>query len=283
MEFLEKLVAFGELTRPKISLLIYLGVLIGGIIGASHLHFDIVFALIFALIASFGVTVGGYALNDYLDRDIDVIAHGHRPLPTGRLTPKQVLWISIIFFSIGITFSIAINWICFWIAISNVLLLFFYEKYFKNQGITGNICIGYLSSSVFLFGGAAVGKIWLVAPLSLLAFLVNVGREVLLDVRDMEGDRKRRNTLPLKIGIDKSVIIGCFFLALTIGVTPIPYFLGIFNWLYLGIIAVGDIILIYVIYATIKDIENIRKTPHIVRIAMAIGILAFLIGRFKII
>jgi geranylgeranylglycerol-phosphate geranylgeranyltransferase len=157
------------------------------------------------------ITAGGNAMNDYFDRSIDSIIHKERPIPSKRLSPSMALVFGIGCFIAGFFLSIFINFLCLSIATINIAMLIIYEKYLKKRGFFGNISISYLVASIFLFGGAAVGNIVATAILAILAFLANMGREIMKDVEDIKGDEMERKTFPMKIVKTQRYFCLCFF------------------------------------------------------------------------
>ena len=110
------------------------------------------------------------ALNDYIDQEIDEYIHPERAIPSGKVSPKSILTFSILIFLFSLFLSFFINIICFGIVVISILLLFIYEKFFKNQGLVGNISVAFLSSMTFVFGGASTGKIYNASILSIMTF-----------------------------------------------------------------------------------------------------------------
>ena len=171
-----------------------------------------------------------------------------------------------------------INILCFGIAILTIFFIILYEKFFKNQGLTGNAVVAFLSATSFIFGGASVGQLYNTFVPSMIAFLLVLGREILMDVRDMDGDKIGRVTLPMKIGRKPAIYIGCIFLAVAISLTPLPTLLGILGVWYILIIIPTDFFLAYAIISSLMDVRNVGKTANMVRMGMAVGLIGFIIG-----
>lgn len=267
--------SFLELTRPALCLMGLVSVFIGGVIsGFEYASFNLLLAMIVAIL----VTAGSMAINDYFDWEIDKVIHPERPVPSGRLSPKEALWFAILSLFIALIFSFVINILCFGIILLSVGFIIFYEKFLKNQGLAGNMIVAFLSSLPFTFGGASVGQPYNAMILSLIAFFLVLGREILMDVRDMEGDRLSRVTLPMKIGEKHAIYLGCIFLIATIALTPLPIFFGILKMWYAVIIIPADFLIAYAMLLSLKNIQNTAITPNIVRVAMAVGLVGFIAG-----
>lgn len=90
-----------DLTKPRLSSLVMVTVLVGSIIAPDHINF---FQALFALFLISMVVVGSAALNCYIERDIDakMIRTKDRPLPSKRMDPKTALAFGIILLAVSI-------------------------------------------------------------------------------------------------------------------------------------------------------------------------------------
>lgn len=270
-----KSLALVESMRPISSILGLAGAYIGGIVaGAPYFSFP----LLLATAVVFLIGGGSMAFNDYFDKDIDKISHPLRPIPSKRLTAKEELYFSILLFGLAVVISAFINWICLGIVLFSISFLYGYEVYFKNYGLAGNVAVAFLSAMSFTFGGAAVGKPFSSVVLSLIVFFMFTGRETLKDVQDVKGDVLTRNTLPMRIGERNAAIVGSVFLAFSIILSPLPFFLGQLKIYYLIFISIVDLICVYAIKETLKDLANTERSVGLIRTAAVIGVLAIIVG-----
>lgn len=124
----EKLTAFLDLTKPRITVLVVLSSLAGFALGSPHsinwlqfLHTAVGVALLSSGIA---------ALNQYLERDLDALMQRtqHRPLPTRKLTPSSALAFGVIISAVaGVYLAYTLNPLtAFWgfAAFSSYLFLY---------------------------------------------------------------------------------------------------------------------------------------------------------------
>ena len=168
--------------------------------------------LIVALLLFLAVTAicgAGNAVNDCFDADIDRINRPDRPIPAGKATVPGTIVLTVVLFTAGFLFSLPILPWCPALAAVNILLLIMYSTSFKRMPVLGNICVAYLTGSVFLFGGMAVGEqsFLITAPLFLVTFFGTLAREIIKDAEDMEGDRKAgAYTLPMLVGVRASSV-----------------------------------------------------------------------------
>ncbi|OKY77589.1 MAG: 4-hydroxybenzoate polyprenyltransferase family prenyltransferase UbiA [Candidatus Methanohalarchaeum thermophilum] len=236
--------------------------------------------LVLADLTTFLVTGAGNTINDYFDREIDKINSPYRPIPSGEISPKSAYLFSILLFSIGIILSAAINYICLLIVVINSFLLYLYASKFKSIPFFGNLAVGVIVGSTFLFGGASIGKIRTNLILFGLALLATLGREIAKDIEDIKGDQGSVNTIATEYGIENAAKLSIFFTILAISLSPLPYLLGIFGIYFLITVAIADLIFLYssTNLLTSINIEGAKKYQKLSKIAMFFALIAFIVG-----
>jgi 4-hydroxybenzoate polyprenyltransferase and related prenyltransferases len=217
---------------------------------------------------------GGNALNDYIDRDIDVVSHPERPVPSGRMKAEHALYAGCAMLLVSVLMSIV-----FWDALSIAIviiacvLMFAYELALKQRGLAGNVTIAVQTGMIFLLGGAIVDNISGVYVLAGMAMLVNIGREITKDIEDMEGDIGR-STLPMKIGKRKAGIVAAIFFIAGPVLSIWPIIDGMFSSLYLTVI-IPDAMFIYASYILF---DNPHRAQKVAKFAMLVALGAFILG-----
>jgi len=270
-----KLRAYIESLRLFTSLLVPAVVFIGGLVAGAPFFSE---SLLLAMTSFFLLGAGSMPFNDYLDREIDAISHPLRPIPSKRVKPNELLFLSLILFASGIIISLFVNLICFGIAIFTLIFIYLYEVYFKNKGFAGNILVAFLSSMSFTYGSSAIGYPLASVFLSIIAFLLFTGREILKDVEDVKGDEGIRQTLPMQVGEKNATFLGSLFIFAGGFFTPLPYLLGQLGLGYFIAIIFVDILGFYAVVKAIQDIKHTTKTVSLLRLASGLGIFAFFIG-----
>jgi len=265
------------LIRPLNAVMAGVGVLIGGIVavGGDIIDQSIALRVILAYFAAFFATGAGNALNDIVDAETDKVNHPERPIPSGKLSRSQVMKMVVLGYSLTFIFAVFINYLNFIIAFVNISLMIGYEFRLKKMGFIGNLTISYLTGSVFLFGGAATlekdGLIDMVTSnefgvtliLAFLAFLSSVGREIIKDIQDMEGDTDRL-TLPMKIGVKKAGILSGVMIMAAVGLSWLPFYFEILGNVYLAIVIIADAILSMLFSLSLKIRDgprSLQKSP----------------------
>ena len=261
--------------RPETTPLAMISVYVGGLVAGGGFDSS---SLLLAVAASFFITGASMTFNDYFDWPIDIINHQKRPIPQGIITPKEMLVFSLVFFIIGSMLAFSINILCGLIALISIFLLVVYEVLTKNIGITGNITVAFISAMSFTFGGAAVNNPFSSLIISLLTFVIILGREIIMDIRDTKGDKQTRKTLSVQIGEKKASYIAAVFLILSAILTPLPYLLGILSIYYLILILPVAVLSLFSTLWLIRNIEKAGIIAHIIRGSLAVGLLAFIAG-----
>jgi geranylgeranylglycerol-phosphate geranylgeranyltransferase len=235
------------------------------------------------------VTSAGFALNDYYDKESDAVIKPRRPIPSGALSLKQVIVISLVLFAVGLILSALINQLSFLILLVDSILLVVYSALVKRKsGFAANILVGVLTGTAFLYGEAVTlgTGVWNPAALTFASWSLypiafgTIGGNVLRDILSLEGDSKiGYPTLPQKIGSFNSAKVAAVFFIATGVLAPLPYFLGTFTPFYLPLILVWSVILIYasirLMFAASQG--NVRRYERMVTMSMILLPLALIL------
>ncbi|MFO7619162.1 MAG: UbiA family prenyltransferase [Thermoplasmata archaeon] len=269
-----------QLLRPRNCLMAVLSVVIVALV-ASGLDVSVIplAPVLAASLVVFLFTGAGNALNDYLDRGIDRQNHPERPIPSGRVTPRAAAMLSAVMFGASVLLGMWLSIYCMLIILLNLAIMLAYEFKAKSLGLSGNIMISWLTASLFIFGGFAVLDIFpsILEPvlfMFLLSFFATLGREIAKDIQDMEGDAGRR-TLPMRVGPARAGNAASLAFLVGIGLSPLPFFFGIFGFLYLIAALLADAIFIY---GARMISRNPGRASDAAKAAMLVALAAFLLG-----
>ena len=206
------------------------------------------------------------ALNDILDVEIDKENKPDRPLPSGIISVNHAKMVTsslmlISFVSLILAGYISTNFengfenwapsILIWSMA--IFLLINYESSsnfslkLKDRGLPGNIAISLSVGMVILFGAASVFDFTNSRVISLftIGFTYNLAREIIKDIEDIDGD-KGRNTLAMRIGVEKARLAAWVILLFTMFSLLAPFALEIFPLEHLILITPGLLILFQV-------------------------------------
>lgn len=230
-------------------------------------------------LAVFLFTGAGNALNDVFDRDVDRVNHPERPIPAGEIAAARALDLALVLFVASILASLFVNLAAFALVLVSLVLMVAYEQRFKASGWTGNLLIGWLVGSLFLFAGLCVYRgqarpLEIAASLAVLAGLSTVAREIVKDMEDVAGD-VGRTTLPKTRGLPFAARAAQGVLVLAVALSAIPALAGILRIAYVPVVAGADAIFLY---AAVVAERSAARSERAMKIAMAVALVAFLAG-----
>ncbi len=268
-----------ELMRPGNALaagvLTFIGAFVAGGLGDPM-------PATFAVVATILATGGGNAINDYFDREIDAVNRPDRPIPRDAIAAKTALWFSMLLFAIAVVLTLLLPPLAIAIALINLVSLVAYTEIFKGLPGVGNVLVGYLTGSTFLYGGAAVGgDLETVLILFVLAASATIAREIVKDVEDIEGDRAEGlNTLPIAIGERRALAVATVFVVFAALVSPMPYLLETFGSAYLLVLVPTVLGLLVGMYRSFDDPTTGQTW---LKASMFAATLAFAVGRLGVV
>lgn len=268
---------FIEITRPSNSLFSGVAVLIGVLVAGGG--FLDIFKIILVFFVALFACAGGNTINDYFDYEIDKINAPKRVLPRGAMSLKTAYVFSIILFVISCLFAFMVNLLAFSICVVACFLMYLYAMTLKRKPLSGNLLVSFLTSITFIYGGTAVGSYRGVTMLALISFFAMVSRELVKDIEDLDGDvQKGAKTLPAIIGASKTFSLAFFSLLAAAFLLYVPFFTGLYSYIYLGIVTPVVIFVFYILYTILKKNENPGKIQRNIKKAMYLVLLIFLLS-----
>ena len=279
---------FLRLIRAGNAAVSFLGTAVGGLAAAGAgvgLGRSAALALGLAAASTACVTAGGNVLNDILDRETDRQNHPDRPLVTGAISVGTARALAAGLFvasAVVIAPVLASAWLLapLWaLAVASLLL---YEFLAKSRGLIGNLLVAVLTGAVFLYGGAAVGAVTVVAPLAAMALMATLSREIIKDMEDAEGDVDR-DTLPRSYGIPAASLSARLAVAAAIVLSPLPILLGLagsglVEATYLAVVAAADLVFLL---SVLRLPQQLHRAQTLSKGAMTVALVAFLATAFR--
>ncbi len=202
------------------------------------------FLLVFSTVL---IAAAGNIINDYFDVKADKINKPHKVIIGKFIKPRHaIVWhwvLNFIAFSIALYLSIVFR--SFWYVFIHLLsinLLWLYSMRLKRKFLIGNIVISLLTALVPILAGIYLNQVFsdqrdylpaawsehnyfsqdemklvVVCIFASFAFFINLAREIIKDVEDVEGDKLlKAKTLPLILGERKSRIIALLIIVFII-------------------------------------------------------------------
>lgn len=233
--------------------------------------------LLLAAVAA--TTAAGNTINDYYDIDIDSINKPSRPLPFGSLSVRQVLiqyavLVAAVLVLVSRLETTEALWVIVW-----VVLLHLYSARLKRVYLAGNILVSVLSASGFLLGALAGGRISAGLVPAAFTFLFILGREMVKDSDDMEGDRTcGAATIPIVSGKRAALAAAAVIFAILSATFPLPYLLGLYDrsYIFIMIFSVIPILAVSIVLTTLE--KRLGLVSSLLKSGMFLGMLAFYFG-----
>lgn len=247
----------------------------------SDLHF------VLLVLATLSLTIFGYLINDYFDFDLDL--KSDRKVKSG-LVRQSLLRYSILFAIVGFILSLLVAIQAellhlLWIFPIAVGLLYLYSKSLKAQGLSGNILVASFTAGVIYVVLLSEHHIdfedhhfiqSIVFSFIVFSFLINLYREIIKDVEDMEEDKAfGLQTLPIKIGPARSSLVA-FFIGLVLVI--LMFLFGLFltdnmvqKGYVFGVLVLSMAYLLYLNHHAAKA-EDYHRLSQLVKAVMLFGL-----------
>jgi geranylgeranylglycerol-phosphate geranylgeranyltransferase len=180
-----KLSPFLKILRIPNLLMLGLSVVLG--FWLSHNPLGLV-SLFLLIIASMSCAGFGNVVNDIADIKTDKISHPDRPLGRGEISYRQAVTFAVFLGLASIGCSFAVSMAHGTGVVVPLAMLVLYAAFLKGTPLAGNILVSILVAYGIIFGGlTSEGSYRLFIP-ALLAFLLNLPREIVKDIQDQPGD-----------------------------------------------------------------------------------------------
>lgn len=268
--------AYLEILRPGNAIMAVIAIFLIMIITGNF-----TLSALLAAVVVFVVTGAGNSINDYFDHRIDAINKPNRPIPSGRISRRNAGIYSFSLFVMGIIIAFFISFLLGLIAFLSSLLMIYYAYDLKKRAIIGNFSISFLTGLCFVFGGIAADGILISIYLGFYAFLMTMAREIVKDMEDVDGDKSEgATTLPIIYGMKTASIIAASFMLIASSTSPLLYFIGVFNIIYLIVLSVAIVVFCIGAVSILKDrsIANSGKVSKRIKMGMGIIFIAFALG-----
>ena len=251
------------------------------------------------------IAAGGNIINDYFDIKADRVNKPDRQIIGIHLKRRVAIvshWIlNFIAFGIGVYLTwVMSSFLYLFIHLFSINVLWFYSMKGKRLFLSGNILIAALTAIVPILVGLYFHQVlenvtpqldqfsfslnsdihyiyYLTIGLGIFAFILNLAREIVKDMEDIEGDKKLpAKTLPIVIGLQKSKLVSAFILS---GVSTCTLYI----WLTTSnltimevlpvIISLSIVVISIVLVLNSKNKKDFRRINGLIKMAMAFGLL----------
>ena len=238
---------------------------------------------IFGFWSVFFVSASILVLNDFFDVETDMVNSPTRPIPSKLVTKSEALLFSLLLLFSGLALGCLIGVTAFVVTVLLTAIGFLYNRFFKKNGLPGNLLVSVSVGTTFIYGGISAGLpfhklVWLFAA---IAALVDLGEEIAADAMDIEGDILiDSNSLAIRYGKRTALTISSGIFGVVILLTALPFILDWLPALYLLPIIVMDAAIAYSTIRLLRsrDQEG-RKFIRWIYLGSTLGLLVFIVMR----
>lgn len=302
-----KLIRWPNLIVISLTMLVVRYAIIASFLKLHHLSFQLSnLNFIFLVLATVLVAAGGYVINDYFDRRIDMENKPTKVIVGTQIERRRVMGLHNILTAMGLMVGFYVSYAIdrssfalIFIIISGAL--WFYSTLYKRQLLVGNILIALLTAAVpllvLLYDGAELFRsnilvfqmypavysdmqymIYAVVLFAGFAFFTTLTREIIKDIEDMEGDSScQRNTVPIAWGILTSKIIISILLIITILAIAFIYYIflqgDMISLWYILLLLVAPIISLLVLLWIARSPKQFHFCSQFLKLIMIFGLL----------
>ena len=244
-----------ELTKPRIVSLLVFTSLTATYVAQQSLKYP--FSILEWLITGVAITAGSAGCNVltcYIDRDIDAIMHRtrHRPIPSGRITPKNALRFGLLLVAISLLLALTFNILSFtWMALGIVDNVIVYSLVLKRRSPLNILLGGFSGGLPVLFGWSAVtpgpiGSFSLVSVLMAGLVFLWIPIHIWFLAVSSKADYARANIpmLPAVVGTVTALRLITLFSLVFIPFSLAVYYLGNFGLVYGLTAGIGSVLLL---------------------------------------
>jgi 4-hydroxybenzoate polyprenyltransferase len=179
----QRLFAYLQLMRPANIVTAWADVLVGfSAAGVVGLALPKEAELPWLLLATTGLYGGGIVFNDVFDAKIDAQERPDRPIPSGKVSDRVVIWLGTLLFSVGIIAAAQVSLLSAMLACGITLAALLYDSITKHHLIAGPFNMGFCRGTNWLLGVSAipsmVGERWFLAliPITYVAAITTLSR-----------------------------------------------------------------------------------------------------------
>ncbi len=245
-------------------------------------------AMALSALAASLVCGAGNISNDILDLRIDGINRPDRVLVRGLLTVPFARRLAFTCNLLALLVAGFVGVAATGFVAGAIVLLMVYNHYLKKVMLVGNIAVAALGALIFITGAAVAGKgslLQLPGPLiaSVFAFLMNLARELLKDIEDVEGDRAEGVvTLPQVLGATRTQALACLIWLFLVSVTFVPIIKHWYGSFYsVAVVLLFDLplsaIMLWMMFSRTKRSVGVASAS--LKMAMPAGIIILFLAR----
>jgi geranylgeranylglycerol-phosphate geranylgeranyltransferase len=214
--------------------------------------------MMFMIVAALGgglIAGGAMVINDVLNVEYHRLTDPERPIARGAVDQYDAMMFYGALTGAGLIMCAYTTRNAFIIAFVACPVIVLYAKVLTRSPLFGNIIVGALAATAFLFGGAVVGAVRPVVMPALFVFLLITARGIIAGMKTAERENNNGASLQYTlVGMQRASAAVTILLLSFIISTAVPFMSGQYGIRYLLGVSVGaDLAAAYVIVTVWKD------------------------------
>ncbi|MBI4360183.1 geranylgeranylglycerol-phosphate geranylgeranyltransferase [Candidatus Micrarchaeota archaeon] len=265
-----------QLLRAEHGLIVFMAVVVSQFVVTGRFEQ----AFLYPALGPLLITWGAFAWGDYFGLKSDAaLKRVDRPLVSKKIKPRHALWAGIALMLAGLAATNPVGREAFALAAVYTLFAFAYDPILKKKPLLGNAFIASAMSVSFIYGNLAAqvpldNKVVLYAA---VAFLAGLGRELIITLRDVAGDKKiGATTLPMVLGAKKTVLLSTVLVYAAVALSLVPLLRPV-HVAYIPLVILTDaLFLLGTYYALLSQkTDHLNSARQLTLYGMLFGVLAF--------
>jgi len=256
---------------------------------------------IFLVLATVCIASAGNIINDIYDVETDLVNNPDNIIVGDSISEKTALNLFIIFNVIGVGLGFYLSNLVGKSGFSAIFviisaLLYIYATYLKQTLLIGNLVISVLVALSIIIVGlfdllpaisfqnqqSHLNIFKIILDYSIFAFFLNLLREIIKDIEDINGDYKAEmKTLPILIGRERTTLL--VFILSFVPLFVLIYYITTYWYMQpLGVLYFLVFVVAPIIYFTIKAYSasskrDLHHLSNVLKLAMLFGVLSLLL------
>lgn len=256
------------------------------------------------VLATLSIAAAGNIINDIYDIETDLVNKPNKVIVSKSISEKTAYSLFIIFNAIGVLLGFYLSHLVgrsgfFALFVIISALLYIYATYLKQLMLVGNIVISILVAMSLILVGlfellpaittqnqeTQLTFFKIIFDYAVFAFLLNLVRELIKDIQDIDGDHKAEmNTLPIAIGRDRATK-ATFFIAF-IPLLLVIYYIVTYMYkqmyvvIYFLVFVIAPLIYLIIKLYTAETKADFAFLSKLTKIIMLFGMLSLLLYKF---